>query len=121
MTQKPLRVLIVEDSAENAEALKRFLEAEGHEVFIATDVNSAFRLAHQVKFDVLLSDLALPDGDGWRLMQRLSLEGPIRALAMSGNNTAADVARSLSVGFLDHLAKPISPERLTAALDRAAA
>jgi CheY-like chemotaxis protein len=121
VTHHHLRVLIVEDSAENAEALKKFLEAAGHEVFVAGDASSAFALAHDVKFDVLLSDLALPDGDGWRLLQRLSIEGPIRAVAMSGNNTAADVARSLSVGFLDHLAKPISAERLTAALDRAAA
>jgi len=54
-------------------------------------------------------------------MEELSAEHPIRALAISGYNTEDDIQRSRKVGFLDHIAKPLSVEKLTAALDRAVA
>ena len=116
-----LRVMVVEDFRETADAMGRYLRARGHEVSIARDVASALDLAAHSDFDVLLADLALPDGDGWRLMQRLRESGPVRGVAMSGFNTPADVARSLQVGFVDHLAKPVLPQKLDAALERAAA
>ena len=113
--------MVVEDFRETADAMGRYLRARGHNVTIARDVASALDLAANCSFDVVLADLALPDGDGWRLMQRLQEAGPVRAVAMSGFNTPADVARSMQVGFLDHLAKPVVPQKLNAALERAAA
>ena len=121
MPQKRLRLIVVEDHANSAEGLKRFLSAIGYQVFIATDMHSALSLATAVEFDVLLSDLALPDGDGWAVMKRLSAERRIRAIAFSGHNTAADLQRSAEAGFLEHIPKPLCPERLCAAIDRAAA
>ena len=121
MPQKKLRLIVVEDHANSAEGLKRFLNAIGYQVFIATDMRSALTLATAVEFDVLLSDLALPDGDGWELMKRLSAERRIRAIAFSGHNSAADLQRSAEAGFLEHIPKPLCPERLCAAIDRAAA
>lgn len=122
MGQQPLRVIVVvEDHADTAEALRQFLSTIGYKVYIAPDVASARGLAKAVEFDVLLSDLRLPDGTGWELMEELSAEHPIRALAMSGHNTREDVERSRRVGFLDHIAKPFSLDKLGAALDRAVA
>jgi CheY-like chemotaxis protein len=121
MQQRQLRLIVVEDHANSAEGLKRFLNAIGYQVFIATDMHSALSLAAAVEFDVLLSDLALPDGTGWELMKRLSVERRIRAIAFSGHNSAADVQRSAEAGFLEHIPKPLCPERLCAAIDRAAA
>lgn len=121
MPQRQLRLIVVEDHANSAEGLKRFLSAIGYQVFIATDMHSALSLAAVVEFDVLLSDLALPDGTGWELMKRLSAERRIRAIAFSGHNSAADVQRSAEAGFLEHIPKPLCPERLCAAIDRAAA
>jgi CheY-like chemotaxis protein len=121
MSQGKLRLIVVEDHANSAETLKRFLNAVGYEVFVATDMRSALTLASAVQFDVLLSDLALPDGDGWELLKRLSAERRIRAIAFSGHNSPDDVRRSAEVGFLEHIPKPLSPERLCAAIDRAAA
>ena len=70
---------------------------------------------------MLLSDLRLPDGTGWDLMEELSAKQPIRAIAISGYNTEDDVARSRQVGFLDHLAKPLVFEQLSAAINHAVA
>jgi len=120
MTRKPLRVILVEDHADTAEGLLKLLTRIGYKVYVAPDLACARALAKAVEFDILLSDLQLPDGTGWDLMQELSAQGPIRGVAMSGFNTEADVERSRSVGFLDHIAKPLRPDRLSAALDLAA-
>ncbi len=121
MAQRSPRVIVVEDQSEIAEGLRTFLSSIGYKVYVAPDVASARGLAKAVEFDVLLSDLHLPDGTGWDLMQELSAEQPIRAVAISGYNSADDIQRSREVGFLDHIAKPLVPQELSAALDRAVA
>ena len=121
MSQRQIRVIVVEDHADSAEGLNRFLSGVGYKVFVATDMSSALSLASAVEFDVLLSDLALPDGSGWELMKRLSAERRIRGIAFSGHNSPEDLQRSAEAGFLEHIPKPLSPEKLCAAIDRAAA
>ncbi|MDQ2918447.1 MAG: response regulator [Verrucomicrobiota bacterium] len=120
MSQKQLRVIVVEDHADTAEGLRRFLTSIGYHVYIAPDVASARALAKAVEYDILLSDLRLPDGTGWELMQELSAEGRVPAIAMSGYNSDEDVRRSMQVGFLYHIAKPLAPETLSRALDQVA-
>ena len=115
------RLIVVEDHAETAESLKKFLTAAGYKVFVATDVASAVSLASAVEFDVLLSDLGLPDGNGWELLKTLSEARRIRAIAFSGYNSPADRKRSAEAGFLEHLAKPLAPDQLCAAISRAIA
>ena len=119
MPQKQLRLIVVEDHADTAEGLKKFLKAVGYQVFVATDMTSALSLASAVEFDLLLSDLALPDGDGWELMKRLSADRRIRAIAISAHSSPADMQRSAEAGFIEHLPKPLCPEKLCAAIDRA--
>jgi len=119
MSERQLRLIVVEDHADTAEGLKKFLKAIGYQVFVATDMTSALDLASTVEFDVLLSDLALPDGDGWELMKRLSATRNIRAIALSGHNSDDDLQRSADAGFVEHLAKPLCPEKLCAAIERA--
>lgn len=121
MSQKTSRVILVEDQPEVAEALRRFLTMIGYKVYFAPDLASARALAKAVEFDVLVSDLRLPDGTGWELMEELSKEQHVRAIAISGYNSEEDIARSKRVGFLNHLAKPLAPGALTAALEDALA
>jgi DNA-binding response OmpR family regulator len=121
MGREPYRIIVVEDHASTAEALRKFLTTIGYKVYIAPDVASARALAKAIEFDVLLSDLRLPDGTGWDLMQELSATKPVRAIAISGHNTDVDIERSRQVGFLDHIAKPLVAEQLTAAIERAVA
>ena len=119
MARRSFCVILVEDHADTAECLRKFLTSIGYKVYVAPDVASARGLAKAVAFDVLLSDLRLPDGTGWDLMEELSARQPIRAIAISGYNTEDDIARSRQVGFLDHLAKPLVFEELTAAINQA--
>lgn len=119
MGREPYRIIVVEDHASTAEALRKFLTTIGYKVYIAPDIASARGLAKAIEFDVLLSDLCLPDGTGWDLMEELSATKPIRAIAISGHNTDVDIERSRKVGFLDHIAKPLVAEQLTAAIERA--
>ena len=121
MARRSFCVILVEDHADTAECLRKFLTSIGYKVYVAPDVASARGLAKAVAFDVLLSDLRLPDGTGWDLMEELSAKQPIRAIAISGYNTEDDIARSRQVGFLDHLAKPLVFEELTAAINHAIA
>jgi CheY-like chemotaxis protein len=120
MPRKPLRLIVVEDHADTAEGLKRFLKAVGYQVFVATDMTSALSLATSVEFDLLLSDIGLPDGNGWELLRQLTAERPIRAIAFSAHNEPQDLERSAAAGFVEHLAKPLSPEQLCAAIERVA-
>jgi CheY-like chemotaxis protein len=121
MAHSPLRLIVVEDHANTAEGLKKFLKAVGYEVFVATDMTSALWLATSVQFDLLLSDLGLPDGTGWELLKQLNAEQrQIRAIAISAHNTPEDIKQSAEAGFVEHLAKPISPTNLCAAIQRVA-
>jgi two-component system, chemotaxis family, CheB/CheR fusion protein len=117
--RKAYRIIVVEDHASTAEALRKFLTTIGYKVYIAPDVASARALAKAIEFDVLLSDLRLPDGTGWDLMEELNATKPVRAIAISGHNTDTDIEKSRKVGFLDHIAKPLVAEELTAAIERA--
>ena len=95
-----------------AYGLKMYFDAKGHKVRVATDVESALAVAAEKPFDLLLCDLALPDGNGWDLLRQLRSHGDVRAIAISGYNSAEDQARSKAAGFLMHLAKPVAMAEL---------
>ena len=120
MSQRPLRLIVVEDHANTAEGLKKFLTAVGYKVFVATDMASALSLAGVIDFDLLLSDLALPDGTGWELLKQLNAVRHVPAIAFSAHNLPEDLQRSAEAGFVEHLSKPIEPDQLCAAIERAA-
>ncbi|HWN96152.1 MAG TPA: response regulator [Methylomirabilota bacterium] len=113
----PLKFFVVENHEDTLDAIKMFLEAQGHSVEGAPDMKSAMKLAPQTKFDVLISDIGLPDGDGWELMKKLREKIPgLKAIAMSGYGMRADLDKSKAVGFAAHLIKPFGPAELDQAL-----
>jgi DNA-binding response OmpR family regulator len=114
-----LCIFIVEDHADTARGLAMYLRASGHEVHVAPDVRSARQLATEIDYDILLSDIGLPDGNGWDLLKELKARRPITAIAMSGYNSESDRARSKAAGFVEHLPKPLTPEELDEAFGRA--
>jgi CheY-like chemotaxis protein len=119
--KRPPTIFLVEDHENTARALKMYLELLGHEVHVAHDVKSAVKMAGDIDYDVLVSDIGLPDGTGWDLMKKLNGARPYRAIAISGFASPNDIARSKAAGFFEHLAKPITPEDLMPAIGRAAA
>jgi len=118
--ESPLRVLLVEDHAETARLLSRLLECSGHSVTTAGDVESALRLAREGQFDVVVSDIGLPDGTGYDLMRQIRDEHRIPGVALTGYGMDDDVQKSIEAGFADHVLKPIDSLQLEAVLSRVA-
>jgi signal transduction histidine kinase len=114
-----LHVLLVEDHLDSARVLVRLLRAIGYTVTHAKDVSSALQSAAE-GFDLLISDLGLPDGSGHDLMRQLCASGPVHGIALSGYGMDVDVARSREAGFKEHLTKPVNIEQLQAAIERVA-
>ena len=114
-----MTILLIENHEDSAAYVKRFLERLGHEVVLAADEMSASNAVNAHRFDVILSDIRLPDGDGWTLMEQIRGRTQAYAIAMSGLGSADDIARSHSVGYQDHLIKPFTPDKLREILKRA--
>ena len=117
---RPLRIFIVENHEDTRFLLGLLLEQLGHTVFSATTLADALDELPDAECDVLISDIGLPDGNGWELMARLGDEAPRYAVAMSGFGMASDRARSLAAGYRHHLLKPVEPNQLERLLDEAA-
>jgi two-component system NtrC family sensor kinase len=112
------RILLVEDHGDTAETMVSLLELFGHRVQRAGDVAAALTIAGQGEFDLLISDLGLPDGSGLDLIRKLRGRGlAFPAIALSGYGQEKDLAQSRSAGFQLHLVKPIEPAQLLEAID----
>ena len=116
-----LRVFVVENHADTREFLSLMLQELGHTVFMADTMSRALREVPAANCDVLISDIGLPDGDGWQLLARLDLPKPIYAIAMSGFGMTSDRMRSKAAGFRHHLVKPMDLEQIESILCDAAA
>ncbi len=113
-----LRLLIVEDHPDTARALKTLLSHEGFVVALAGTVASALALAKTETFDILVSDLGLPDASGCELMTRMQAVQPLPGIAMSGYGMEEDIRKSHDAGFSEHLVKPVKIPQLMAAIQR---
>ncbi len=119
-TTPPLHVFVVENHPDTLKYLQMYLEMLGHNVTSAGTVAEALAVLPGADPDVLISDIGLPDGDGWELLRRLHLTRPLYAIAMSGFGMGADQERSRAAGYRHHLLKPFTPEDLDAMLAEAA-
>ena len=101
------------------EALQIYLEQSGHIVLSASSKAEAMKEIPMANCHVLISDINLPDGDGWELMQELENLRPPYAIAISGYGMKADCDRSAKSGFRHHLVKPVLPHNLDTLLKEA--
>jgi len=115
---RPLRILLVDDHQDTCVALERLLVRRGHLVAAAHNVRSAMEAAARKSFDLLISDIALPDGTGTELMTYLRAISGIPGIAISGFGMNGDIEKSIDAGFAEHLVKPVKMENLEAAIDR---
>ncbi len=117
---RSLRILLVEDHSDTAMIMKRLLSADGHQVETATDVATALKLIESQTFDLLLSDLGLPDGSGLDLMRAIRHRGlKLPGIALSGYGQQQDVQQSHDAGFVIHLVKPVNSQKLEEAISKA--
>ncbi|HEY0369525.1 MAG TPA: ATP-binding protein [Chthoniobacterales bacterium] len=114
------RLLVVEDHQPTLDVMARLLRKQGHEVMTASSVDAALSLAARHVFDLVVSDIGLPDGNGVDLMVQLTREYGLRGIALSGYGMDEDLARTKQAGFIAHLVKPIDFERLNRVIEQVA-
>jgi len=110
------RILLVEDDADTADVLVLLLSRHGYEVKTTDTVAGAEQLAVAQSFDLLISDIRLPDGSGLDLMRHIAATKPMKAIAVSGYGMEEDIRMSKEAGFLIHLTKPLDFRALEALL-----
>ena len=112
-----IRILLVDDHEDTNRAMGRLLRRLGYNVQTAGSVQDALSAAESdPPFDLLISDIGLPDGSGLQLMEELLKRRPIKGIALSGFGMEEDVKKSKQAGFYEHLTKPINFKRLETAI-----
>jgi two-component system, chemotaxis family, CheB/CheR fusion protein len=113
-----VRVLLVEDHRDTARILSRLLTHSGHDVRVAHSGASALELAGEETFDILVSDIGLPDITGYELMTQIKDRHAIKGIALTGYGMEEDMRRSRDAGFSEHVVKPVNIAQLEEAIRR---
>ncbi|PYK59707.1 MAG: hypothetical protein DME43_08005 [Verrucomicrobia bacterium] len=112
VSSRKLNILIVEDHDNTATVMSKLLRHNGHEVVTASTVRQALEVLHTTPLDLLVSDLGLPDGNGFQVMRELAKISDAKGIAISGYGMEEDLERSSRAGFSAHLTKPIDVQKL---------
>lgn len=121
-TQAPgLRILLVEDHDDTRKSMEIILGIQRHQVQSASSGTAALALAEKGRFDLVITDLGLPDMSGYDLMKVLSEKHNLRGIATTGYGMKEDIEHSREAGFIEHLTKPIRLEQLQQLLARMSA
>ncbi len=113
-----LNVLLVEDNQETLRYLTLMLKKRNYNVVPVDRLSAALAAARQAHFDLLISDIELPDGSGLELIHGLGGGRTLPGIAISGFGSEEDLQQSASAGFAEHLTKPIDLNRLESAIRR---
>ncbi|MCA1556462.1 MAG: response regulator, partial [Acidobacteria bacterium] len=113
--------LIIEDAPDTLEMLRVALEVRGFRTTTCATPEAALSIAANERFDIIISDIGLPNINGYELLPRLRSATPylrgVPALALTGYAAQKDVDAALAAGFSAHLAKPFDPATLAAMVD----
>ena len=116
-----LSILAVDDEPTTLKLLARLLRGLGHEVKTAGTIALALETVEGGNFDLIISDIGLPDGTGLELVRRIiEMRGPVPAIALTGYGMEEDIRRSRDAGFSAHLTKPIDFAKLEAMIRQVA-
>ena len=94
-----MKILLVEDHEDSLKAMLRLLRRLGHDITTATGVTTALRAASESDFDLLISDLGLPDGTGLQLMKQLLTMRPLKGIALTGYGMESDIQQTRQAGL----------------------
>lgn len=114
-----MKILLVEDHVDSATVVALWLMENKHDVTTALNLADARRACESSKFDLLICDLVLPDGDGHDFLAELRKTCNIPAIAISADAFPANIKRSLDAGFAAHVCKPFSLASLMNTVDKA--
>ena len=112
------RILLVEDDLDSRQVLLKLLHRYGYQVTSAGSVRESLELSADGKFDIVISDLGLPDGNGLELMRQLKTLYGLPGIALSGYGTPEDIRQSRAAGFEDHMIKPVDFKALRTAIHK---
>jgi signal transduction histidine kinase/CheY-like chemotaxis protein len=112
------RLLLVDDHVDTCTGMKLMLERRGYDISVAHSADQAAEKVRLEHFDLLISDIGLPDRTGYELMSELHKSKGLPGIALSGFGMEADVTKARNAGFSEHLTKPINFERLEEAIHR---
>src|SRR5437762_12687354 len=104
---RSLRILVVEDHGDTLRVLPRLLDHFGHDISLANGAQSALKIVESKEFDVVLSDIGLPDGSGYEVIAQPKRKQPVKGAALAGFDKEEDIRISKEAGFDLHLAKPV--------------
>jgi CheY-like chemotaxis protein len=112
-----LKVLVVDDDADTRELLEWVLKRVGAEVLVVSSAAEALAALDQERFHVLVSDIAMPEEDGYSLLRKVrarpaELGGKVPAIALTAHSLVQDRLQSLRAGYQSHVPKPVVPEEL---------
>jgi signal transduction histidine kinase/CheY-like chemotaxis protein len=115
-----IRVLVVEDSPDTLEMLRQTLKVRGYIVTPCESAPEAIKAAQSASFDIIISDIGMPEMDGHELIGRLrNLPhlSDVPAIALTGYAAERDIESALDAGFDTHIAKPVDPSELTSQME----
>lgn len=118
MFAKVLRILVVDDHEPTLAVLKRLLRLEGHLVKTTAASRYALEIARGESFDIVMTDIGLPEMDGCALLAELRAIQPMKAIALTGFGMPDEVVAVNEAGFDDVLVKPISFETLIRSVEQ---
>jgi two-component system CheB/CheR fusion protein len=118
---RPARVLVVDDAPDVLEMFSTLLRLSGYNVSVADSASQALERAQATQFDVIVSDIGMPEMNGYELARRLrELPGyaQVPMIAVTGYAMYRDQTRALESGFTAHLSKPVNPTTLLDLIER---
>jgi PAS domain S-box-containing protein len=115
---RTLRILLVEDHDDTRRTLARLLAHFGHQIVVAHSQQSALETLRSKAFDVVLSDIGLPDGSGYDVISEAKRNRRVAGIALTGYGRDEDVQRGKQAGFDFHLTKPVDFYELRTVLDQ---
>ena len=116
-----VRILVVDDDTDNREFLDIALTSDGADVIAAACVDEALKAFKSFKPDVIVSDIGMPEQDGYALIRQIRMLQPEQgsntpAIALSGYTRDSDRQKAIEAGFQLHLSKPVDPMKLVEAI-----
>ena len=106
------RILLVEDHTDTRNSIELYLKRNKHDVKSAASAKEALRLAAEYEFDLVISDIGLPDQNGLEMMESLKNQFHLKGIGLSGYGMEEDIAKSRAAGFVAHLTKPVHIDEL---------
>ncbi len=113
------RVMVVDDEPDSLEIAKRLLQMAGADVITAGGGQEALNIVRSARPQLIISDLSMPEVDGWTLLERLKQERDtleIPVIALTAHTMPGDRERAIVAGFHNHISKPLDPRRFISQL-----